>query len=235
MTFSLAARCPRSGRFGIVVTSSSPAVAARCAFVRAGVGAAASQNVTDPRLGPRLLDLMAAGHGAQEAVDRLAATEPHADWRQLTAIGARGGGAAFSGARTLGRNARATGQDAVAAGNLLATPDVPAAMLAAFESLDPGRPLAARLLAALRAGADAGGEEGPVHSAGLLVADTAAWPVTDLRVDWSEDDPIAELAALWQRWEPQEADYLQRALAPDAAPGYGVPGDSRPAAPGERT
>ncbi|MGA1275753.1 MAG: DUF1028 domain-containing protein, partial [Gemmobacter sp.] len=59
MTFSLVARCAETGRFGMVVSSSSPAVAARCAHARAGVGAAASQNVTDPTLGPRLLDLMA--------------------------------------------------------------------------------------------------------------------------------------------------------------------------------
>ncbi|GIR51209.1 MAG: hypothetical protein CM15mP60_2700 [Alphaproteobacteria bacterium] len=52
MTFSIVARCAKTGQFGMAVASSSPAVAARCAYARAGVGAAASQNVTDPRLGP---------------------------------------------------------------------------------------------------------------------------------------------------------------------------------------
>ena len=65
MTFSLVGRCARTGRFGVVVASSSPAVAARCAWARAGVGAVATQNITDPRLGPRLLDLLALGRSAR--------------------------------------------------------------------------------------------------------------------------------------------------------------------------
>ncbi|MFD4711457.1 DUF1028 domain-containing protein [Streptomyces sp. NPDC058430] len=224
MTFSIAARCPRTGRFGVAVTSSSPAVAARCAHVRPGVGAVCSQNVTDPRLGTRLLDLLESGLPAKAAVREVAA-QPHAQWRQLTAVGASGPGAVFSGARTLGTYAEAVGPDAVAAGNLLSGPGVPRAVLDAFTGADPRAPLARRLLDALTAGAAAGGEAGPVHSAGLLVVDAQQWPVTDLRVDWTEGDPIAELADLWKLWEPQQEAYVQRALAPDAAPNYGVPGD----------
>ena len=70
----------------------------------------------------------------------------------------------------------------------------------------------------------AGGEEGPVHSAGLLIVSDVPWPVTDLRVDWS-DDPVAALTALWRLWRPQAAAYRTRALDPAAAPSYGVPGD----------
>ena len=224
MTFSIAARCPRTGRFGVAVTSSSPAVAARCAHVRPGVGAVCSQNVTDPRLGTRLLDLLESGTPAGTAVRDLA-TQPHAEWRQLTAIGRTGPAAVFSGARVLGTYAEATAPDAVAAGNLLANPDVPRAILTAFTTSDPSAPLASRLVDALAAGAAAGGEAGPVHSAGLLVVDAVPWPVTDLRVDWTEGDPVAELADLWKLWEPQEEAYVQRALAPDEAPNYGVPGD----------
>jgi uncharacterized Ntn-hydrolase superfamily protein len=224
MTFSIAARCPRTGRFGVAVTSSSPAVAARCAHVRPGVGAVCSQNVTDPRLGTRLLDLLESGVPAKTAVRQLAA-QPHAEWRQLTAVGACGPGAVFSGARTLGTYAEAVGPDAVAAGNLLSGPGVPRAVLDAFTGADPGAPLARRLVDALTAGAAAGGEAGPVHSVGLLVVGAQQWPVTDLRVDWTEGDPIAELAHLWKLWEPQQEAYVQRALAPDAAPNYGVPGD----------
>ncbi|MFA3839391.1 DUF1028 domain-containing protein [Streptomyces aureus] len=224
MTFSIAARCPRTGQFGVAVTSSSPAVAARCAHVRPGVGAVCSQNVTDPRLGTRLLDLLESGMPAKAAVREVAA-QPHAEWRQLTAVGASGPGAVFSGVRTLGTYAEAVGPDAVAAGNLLSGPGVPEAVLDAFTGADPQAPLARRLVDALTAGAAAGGEAGPVHSAGLLVVDVQRWPVTDLRVDWTEGDPIAELAELWKLWEPQQEAYVQRALAPDAAPNYGVPGD----------
>ena len=88
-------------------------------------------------------------------------------------------------------------------------------MVQAFEQR-PQDHLADRLLDALRAGAAAGGEEGPVRSCGLLVVDRVTWPVTDLRVDW-HDDPVTELARLWAVWRPQEADYVQRALDPRRA------------------
>jgi uncharacterized Ntn-hydrolase superfamily protein len=223
MTFSLVGRCERTGMAGTIVSSSSPAVAARCAHARAGAGAAASQNVTDPRLGPAVLDLMADGRTAQQAVDAALAKAPGAAYRQLTAVDESGSTGAFSGAHTLGTNAVAHAPGAVAAGNLLASEDVPAAMVAAFAA-DPEAHLGARLLAALRAGLDAGGEEGPVRSAGMVVCDRVEWPVVDLRVDWDED-PIGRLAEAWAVWEPQIDAYVSRALDPGASPSFGVPGD----------
>jgi len=223
MTFSLVGRCERTGMVGTAVTSSSPAVSARCAHARAGAGAAASQNVTDPRLGPAVLELMAAGRSAQQAVDAALAKAPGAAYRQLTAVDERGSTGTFSGAYTLGTNAVAHGPGAVAAGNLLASGGVPAAMLEAFAA-DPGAHLGTRLVAALRAGLDAGGEEGPVRSAGVVVCDRVEWPVVDLRVDW-DDEPIGRLADLWAVWEPQIADYVTRALDPGSSPSFGVAGD----------
>jgi uncharacterized Ntn-hydrolase superfamily protein len=223
MTFSLAALCPDSGRFGIVVASSSPAVAARCAHARAGVGAAASQNITDPSLGPALLDLLASGLPAPEALMQLTAARPYAEFRQLTCVDAAGRVASHSGDRTLGRHAAAEGAGCVAAGNLLADEGVPEAMVDAFED-EEGEDLGERLISALVAGVAAGGEEGPVHSAGLLMVDAVAWPVADLRVDW-HDEPIHELAGLWALWKPQLDAYVARALDPTHAPSYGVPGD----------
>src|SRR5215217_7203431 len=224
MTFSLVARCPRTGMFGVVVTSSSPAVAARCACARAGVGAVTTQNVTDPRLGPRLLDAMQRGMGAREALAGVVAGAEFAEYRQLTAVDQVGSVASYSGERTLGTYRAVEGEGVVAAGNLLASPDVPAAMVGAFmarEQDDHGD----RLVYALGMGLAAGGEEGPVHSAGLVLVDRVPWYVADLRVDWS-DDPIGDLAKLWELWKPQMNDYLTRALNPSAAPGYGVPGDT---------
>ena len=81
-----------------------------------------------------------------------------------------------------------------------------------------------RLLDGLRAALAAGGEAGPVHSAGLLVVEDVPWPVTDLRVDYA-DDPIGDLAELWRLWKPQKDDYRVRGLDPTRAPSYGVPGD----------
>ncbi len=209
--------------FGAVVTSSSPAVAARCAWTRAGVGAACSQNITDPSLGNRLLDLLQQGHSAEQAMAEVRVGTPHVEYRQLTLVDTQGRTATFSGKQTLGLHRTAHGAGVVAAGNLLADDGVPQAMVTAFEA-EPDAHLGDRLLAALEAGEDAGGEEGPVHSCGLLVVDQASWPVTDLRVDWSEQ-PIKDLRAAWQVWKPQAEDYVMRALHPDGAPSYGVPGD----------
>lgn len=223
MTFSLVGRCARTGRFGAVVTSSSPAVAARCAWARAGVGAACTQNVTDPTLGPKLLDALSAGSGANEALAAVVAAASHAEYRQLTVIDKTGAVASHSGARTLGTHHTVEGTDCIAAGNLLTSPNVPEAMVSTFAA-DPSAHLGDRLLGALRAGENAGGEEGPVHSCGVVVVDEAPWPVTDLRVDWSES-PLADLEQAWRIWAPQAADYITRALDPTTAPSYGVPGD----------
>ena len=225
MTFSLVARCAASGHFGVAVTSSSPAVAARCAFVRAGTGAVASQNVTDPRLGPRVLDTMASGQGAAAAVGQVTDTADNTGWRQLLAVDVQGGTAIFSGDHALGISAEGQAQDAASAGNLLANPGVPAAVLAGFAS-SSGH-LGDRLMAALFAGLDAGGEAGPPHSARMLIAGEQSWPLVDLRCDWSEACPIRALDAAWQVYRPQMDDYVIRALDPAASPSYGVAGDDR--------
>ncbi len=225
MTFSLTARCPDTGAFGLAVASSSPAVAARCAHLRPGVGAAASQNITDPRLGARLLDRLEAGEDAPAAMAAAVAADPTSGYRQLTLVDAAGRVAAHSGRHTLGVHGAVLGDAAVAAGNLLAAPAVIDAMLGAYSG-SGHRELADRLLDGLRAALAAGGEAGPVHSAGLAVTHpTAGWAETDLRVDWHDTDPIGELDRLWQRWRPLRGDYITRGLNPAAAPGYGVPGE----------
>src|SRR6201995_2425812 len=134
MTFSLAARDPATGAFGMVISSSSPAVAARCLHLRPGVGAAASQNVTNPALGPRLLDLLGAGATAEEAMAQAVAGEIHPESRQLTAVDAAGRVAHFSGTGALGTRAAAPGPGPVAAGNLLAGPGVVAAVIGAYQA-----------------------------------------------------------------------------------------------------
>ena len=223
MTFSLVARCADTGMFGMAISSSSPAVAARCAYARAGVGAVASQNVTDPRLGPMTLDLMAAGMRAGEAVERVKAEGSAMAYRQVLAVDVAGNTAIHSGPNSLGIWTEANGENVAAGGNLLANDGVPAAMVACF--CDTTGDLGDRLIAAMKAGLAAGGEAGPVHSAGLLMVDKVPWPVADLRCDWTEDCPIDAVSQAWDVYKPQMADYIQRALHPDQAPTYGVPGD----------
>ena len=222
MTFSLIARCARTGQFGMVISSSSPAVAARCAHVRAGIGAVASQNVTDPALGPLALDALAQGLAATQALELVTRGRHHIDYRQLLVIDATGTTAIHSGGQVLGVWGQAQGKDCAAGGNLLANPGIPTAMVTAFETAQAH--LGDRLMAALQAGLTAGGEAGPVHSAGLKIVDRLEWPLVDLRVDWSEN-PIQDLETAWQIYRPQMAAYVQRALDPTQAPSYGVPGD----------
>lgn len=209
--------------FGVAVSSSSPAVAARCAHARAGVGAVASQNVTAPALGVRALDLMALGASAEQAVDVLRSSTAHMEHRQVLVVDSEGRSAIHSGSRALGLWAEAKADNVACGGNLLASADVPVRMVEAFEASTG--PLGERLIAVMRAAIAAGGEAGPVHSAGLLLVREVSWPVADLRVDWTEGCPIEQLAALYALYEPQLEAYVTRALDPSAAPSYGVPGD----------
>ncbi|HEY1821723.1 MAG TPA: DUF1028 domain-containing protein [Trebonia sp.] len=226
MTFSLVAYDEATNSFGSIICSSSPAVAARCAHLADGAGAAHTQNITDPRLGPRLLDLMAAGKPAGDAVEAVIAERPEtAAYRQLLAVDMAGRTAVHSGRQALGTVAEHQADGAAAAGNLLADEAVPRRMVEAWHR-SAGQPAETRLLAALRAAMAAGGEAGPVHSAGLSVVAGYGWRVTDLRADWS-GDPLADLEALLEVWLPQRADYIARALRPQTSPGYGVPGDNR--------
>jgi uncharacterized Ntn-hydrolase superfamily protein len=224
VTFSIIARTADAQMFGVAIASSSPAVAARCAHARAGAGAVATQNITDPSLGPCILSALATATGSQAALDQCLAATPFGAYRQLLVISRAGPPAVHSGTRALGTVGSAIGPDAAAAGNLLGRPDVPAAMIAAFASASGH--LGARLLQALRAGVARGGEAGPIHSAGLLVVRDVAWPIVDLRVDWSEADPVAALGSIWDLYAPQIDDYVRRAIDPAHAPNFGVPGDS---------
>lgn len=223
MTFSLVARCADTGMFGMAISSSSPAVAARCAFARAGVGAVASQNVTDPTLGPLTLDLMETGMTAAEAVKRVKATAEFIEYRQVLAIDASGHTAIHSGPNSLGIWTQAEGKDVASGGNLLANESIPSAIVDAFTA-STGH-LGDRLIAAMRAGLAAGGEAGPVHSAGILLVHEQSWPLAELRCDWTEDCPIEAIARAWNIYKPQIDAYIQRALDPRVAPSYGVPGD----------
>ncbi len=222
MTLSIAAWDQRTGQLGAAIASSSISVASRCLHWRSGVGIALSQNITDPRLGPRLLALLADGVEVGAAIDAVVASTPHIRYRQLALIDCRGNTGRYTGDDVLGCFASAEGRHCVAAGNLLADDGVPQAMIDAFDSDDAS--FGSRVLGALAAGIAAGGEAGPVHSAGLLLGGEPSWPLAELRIDW-DDDPLAGLAAGWQVYEPQIDDYVTRAYDPDAAPSYGVPGD----------
>ena len=222
MTLSIAAWDETTRQVAAAIASSSIAVASRCLHWRPGVGIALSQNITDPRLGPRLLGLLADGVEVRAALDAVAHSTPHIRFRQLGLVDSRGNTGLYTGEAVLGCFASAAGRHCVAVGNLLANEDVPAAMIESFEKSSSS--FGSRVLDALQAGADAGGEAGPLHSAGLLIGGEPSWPLAELRIDWDED-PLAAMRKGWQVYEPQIDDYVTRAYAPEDAPSYGVPGD----------
>lgn len=159
MTFSLVARCAETGMFGVAISSSSPAVAARCSFARAGVGAVATQNVTDPRLGPLTLDLMGKGLKAPEAIAEMRRSGAFIAYRQVLAVDNRGSSAIHSGPNSLGIWADARDEDVASGGNLLANAGVPQAIVDGF--LSASGHLGDRMIAAMRAGLEAGARPGP--------------------------------------------------------------------------
>lgn len=216
MTFSLLGRCARTGQFGAAVTTSSIAVGTRVPFLAAGIGGVLTQHRTDPRLGPRGLDLLRSGCSATEAVAALAASTPHHRWRQIAVMDRTGATAHFDGANVKPARSVAHGADVVALGNILAHDGVAPAMAKAFLAA-PDLPLAERLLRALEAGEDAGGEHGDVTCACLLVVDRESFPYVDLRID-KDPAPLNALRRLWEDYAPLADGFVQRAIDPDDAP-----------------
>jgi len=216
MTFSVLGMCRQTGMFGAAVTTSSIGVGSRCPFARAGVGAVLTQHRTDPRLGPRGLELLAAGHSASQVMAALVQENPTSGWRQLAIIDTQGETAYYHGDRISSIHAAAQGNAVCAIGNILRSEAVPQAMVEAFGQ-DPEAHLAERLLRALEAGLAAGGERKQVKSAALLVVYEQPFPLVDLRVELAPQ-PLVELRFLWELYRPQLELYVRRAIDPDSVP-----------------
>ncbi len=214
MTYSVVARCAETGAFGIAITSSSICVPSRCAWV-GPLGAVVTQNLTNPGLGPAGLQLLRQGMGAKAVLTALIDGDPSPAWRQVAVIDRYDQIAFHSGAKSLPAVGVSRGKECFAFGNILANSDVPKAMTDRFDML-AGRSLAERLLQALEAGLDAGGEVADERAAGLHVCQTYDWPVVDLRVDW-HPDPIVKLREIWTEYEPQAHLFALRASAPEEA------------------
>lgn len=223
MTISIAGYCTKTGQIGIAISSSSIAVGARCPWLLSGVGAVSSQNITLPALGDLALEQLRQGATVESALNLALTTDQFSDYRQVTVINAQGETACFSGRETLGINNMVQGKHCVVAGNMLSEQSVINVMEDNFSSTTGS--LTERLIAALQAGVDAGGEAGPVHSAAVKVVADYPWPLVDLRVDWADELPVKALLTLWQDYEPQMQAYITRALDPRQAPSYGVPGN----------
>lgn len=198
-TFSIVAHDPDRGEWGVAVQSKFLAVGSVVPWAEAGAGAIATQAWANVGFGPAGLRLLREGASAQEVVDRLVAGDDRRDHRQVGVVDARGRSAAWTGRLCFRWAGHRTGAGYACLGNILAGGDVVAAMEAAFRSATG--PLAERLVKALRAGQDAGGDSRGQQSAALLVVRAgggyggATDRAVDLRVD-DHPDPITELARL---------------------------------------
>jgi uncharacterized Ntn-hydrolase superfamily protein len=203
-TFSITARSPRTGELGVAVASKYLAVGAVVPFVAAGVGAVATQARVNSAYGPQALSMLKQGVSPQDILQQFAGNDPEWDFRQVHLIDARSRIACHTGAKTVEWAGHLVGVDCTVAGNILTGPEVLEAMLQAFHA-DPAQPLARRLLAALLAGDEAGGDRRGRQSAALLVARTELYPVVNLRVDDHPDAPreLARLLDLFAKAFPQ--------------------------------
>ena len=170
------------------------------------------------------MDQLENGNDADTTLKTVTIDLPNLEYRQLTVVDINGNTACHTGSKILGVNAESQGHHCCAAGNLLNNESVPGAMTKKFKALN-GIHLAERLMLSLKAGLDAGGEAGDVHSSALMVSHNQTFPLVDLRVDWSNECPVSQLYLLWKDYEPQMMDYLTRAINPAKAPSYGVAGD----------
>jgi uncharacterized Ntn-hydrolase superfamily protein len=195
-TYSIVARDPRTGELGVAVQSHWFAVGPIVPWVRAGVGAAATQSIAEPAYGPRALDAMAGGARAREALDGLVDDDELARFRQVAVVDAHGNAAAFTGEGCIAYAGHQEGHGFSAQANMMASPEVWPAMAHAFEAA--AGPLARRLLAALHAAESRGGDARGRQSCALVVAPARGEPwqrTVDLRVD-DHPEPLAELDRL---------------------------------------
>ena len=194
MTFSIVARCPRSGQFGVAAATAMPAVGKLLSHAAAGAGAVATQAQVNPYLGLDGLALLRQGLSAREVLERLKDTDPCMELRQCALIDAQGDSLCWTGDKCLPWAGSLSGEQFSVQGNRLVGPQVLDAVAEAFRHADK-RPLIERLNEALDAGDRCGGDRHGESSAVIYVVDQEEYPLWDIRVDHNLD-PVAELRRL---------------------------------------
>jgi len=197
MTWSIIARDPASGAFGVAIATRFFAAGALCPHAESGVGALSTQALVNPHYGPQALELLRTGVPAPEVVKRVTAPDEGRDHRQLHVIDAAGRIGQHTGAQCIDWCGAVAGDGCSVAGNMLANERVIADTARAYRD-GHGRPFAERLLAALEAGEAAGGDKRGKQSAALLIHSTEAYPELDIRVD-DHAEPLVELKRLYEK------------------------------------
>lgn len=191
MTFSIVARCARTGELGVAVSTAVPAVGSMCPYLRAGVGAVSTQSWVNPYLAMHALDRLEEGDSADAALERVLRTDSAASLRQLGIVDRDGRSAVWTGPDCTAWAGHRRGANYTVQGNMLTGGETVDAMAEAFEA-SAGAPLDERLMAALEAGQAAGGDRRGRQSAALRIVRTEAYAALDLRVD-DHAEPVAEL------------------------------------------
>ena len=194
MTFSIVARCPRTGQFGVAAATAMPAVGKLLSHAAAGAGAVATQAQVNPYLGLDGLALLRQGLSAKQALERLKDTDPCMELRQCALIDAQGDSLCWTGEKCLPWAGSLSGEQFSVQGNRLVGPQVLDAVAEAFRHAEE-RPLIERLIEALAAGDRCGGDRHGESSAVIYVVDQEEYPLWDIRVDHNLD-PVAELRRL---------------------------------------
>jgi uncharacterized Ntn-hydrolase superfamily protein len=199
VTFSLVARCTRTGQVGVGAVTAMLGVGKLVCHAQAGVGAVATQAEMNPYYGYDGLRLLSGGLVARETLDSLVSKDPGRDFRQCGIVDLAGGSAAWTGPRTPEWSGHLSGEGYSAQGNRLVGPDTLEAVVEAFRRTE-GMALVDRLLEALEAGEATGADKEGALSSNITVMDTEEYPLWDLRVDHAED-PVVELRRLYEEFE----------------------------------
>ena len=206
-TFSIAARCPRTGMLGVAVSTAVPGVGGICPFVKESVGAIATQSWVNPYLGIDGLKLLEQGLTAQEALDRLIAEDPGRKVRQIGIVDAQGRAAAFTGDDCVDWAGHKIGAGWSVQGNMLVGAATIEGMAQAAQGSEP-LDLAERLMIVLEAGQAAGGDKRGKQSAALKVFHEEQFPWLDLRVD-EHRNPVAELRRVFEVAKQQVVPFVK--------------------------
>jgi uncharacterized Ntn-hydrolase superfamily protein len=206
MTFSIAARDPQNGWLGVATSSKAIAAGGMVPYVKAGVGAIASQSFVNPYLGIDGLQLLGDGLPAARVLERVIEGDPGRDLRQLAIVDRDGRVASFTGDRCIPWAGQIMGGGYVCLGNILRGEQVVKAMADTFER-GAGEPLYERLMRVLEAGQEAGGDRRGRQSAGMYIMGEQEYPLCDIRVD-DHEDPVPELRRVLAVWEKEELPFL---------------------------
>jgi len=208
MTFAIAARCESTGRLGVALSTRPVGVGARCPFIAPNIGIVVTMAYTDPRLGPLGIGLLRAGYSSAKVLAEIAASDPNIEYRQICVIDRDGNAVARTGKQNTVWSGAITQPNLVAMGNNLTSEKTATSMHEAWKG-NQGLPLEERLLGALEAGRDAGGQNGGQRSSALLVYASDVHPYVDLRVDLHVE-PIGELRRVYEESKSLIPYYYQR-------------------------